>query len=272
MTQTGFIQFGDDSIYYETAGSGATVVLCHAGFVDSGMWDTQWSRLTEHYQVVRYDMRGYGQSSPVNGPVSRREELRAVLDALDIERVYLAGCSLGGELALDFTLETPERVAGLVLVSATPGGFEMQGEPPALLMEMIQSMQTGNVEQSSELQIRLWVDGIYRQPEQVNPVVRDHALTMNRIPVTQANFFMEEANPLHPAAVDRLGDIHVPTLVIAGALDHPEILRAADVLATHITGAQKAILPDCAHVPNMEQPEAFNALLLDFLQNAQKIS
>ena len=271
MTQAGFIQIGDASIYYEMAGNGTAVVLCHAGFVDSGMWDSQWDDLARQYRVIRYDMCGYGQSSPVGRPVSRRQELRAVLDALDIERAWLVGCSLGGEIALDFALELPGRVAGLVLVSATPGGFEMQGEPPAPLMEMIRAIQTGNIEQASELQIRLWVDGMYRQPEQVNPALREHALRMNRIPVTRASLFVEEANPLIPPAIDRLSDVQVPTLVVAGALDHPEIIRAAELLATRITGAQKAILDDCAHVPSLEQPEAFNSLLLDFLASARTI-
>ena len=72
-------------------------------------------------------------------------------------------------------------------------------------------------------------------------------------------------NPLDPPAAGRLGDVRVPTLVIAGALDDPEILRAADVLATEIPNAKKVIIPDGAHVPNMEQPDLFNRTVLDFL-------
>ena len=127
-------------------------------------------------------------------------------------------------------------------------------------------------ERTSELQIRLWVDGSFRQPEQVDPQVRQRAAEMNRIPVARSTWGIADSQPYHPLtppAAQRLGEIHVPTLIIAGALDHPEILRAADVMAAGIQGAQKLILPDSAHVPNMEQPEAFNHAVLDFLSTLE---
>lgn len=257
-------------LYYEMAGEGKTVVLAHAGFLDSGMWDAQWEAFTRHYRVIRYDMRGYGKSDAVHGPVSRREELYRLLQHLEVESAYLIGCSLGGEVMIDFVLEHPEMVAALIPISAVPSGFEMQGEPPAELMQMIGAMQAGELELVSELQIRLWIDGPFRQPEQVDPAVRQHAAQMNQLPVrhqTWAIVDSEPLAPLMPPAAERLQQIAVPTLIMAGALDNAEILRAADVMADQIAGAQKTILPDCAHVPNMEKPEMFNQIVLEFLDN-----
>lgn len=266
--QTGYVQTGDGKLYYETTGEGQALVMLHAGFVDSGMWNAQWQALSNHFQVVRFDMLGYGKSDPARGPVNRRQHLSEVLTQLAIERAFLIGCSLGGEIIIDFALEHPERVSGLVPVSAVPSGFVMKGEPPHNLLDMIGALQQGDLARASELQIRIWVDGMFRQPEQVDTAVRHHAAEMNLLAVkngTLAMTDMQPANPLNPPALERLDTIRVPTLVIAGALDHPEILRAADMMVNSIIGAQKIILPDCAHVPNMERPAEFNAAILSFL-------
>src|SRR5260370_40392265 len=116
--KTGYINVGDGKLYYEIAGEGETLVLVHAGFVDSRMWDDQWAEFTKRYRVIRYDMRGFGKSDPATAPVSRHQELCDLFDALHVENAYLLGCSMGGQVALDFTLENPEHVSALMLVSA----------------------------------------------------------------------------------------------------------------------------------------------------------
>jgi pimeloyl-ACP methyl ester carboxylesterase len=264
----GYLELDDGKLYYEMAGAGETLVLSHAGFVDSGMWDDQWRDFTQRYRVIRYDMRGFGRSDPVTGPRTRRDDLYRLLKHLDIERARLLGCSQGGEVILDLALEHPDMVDALIVVSAVPGGFELQGEPPPQVLEMIAAVQQSDLERASELQIRLWIDGPFRQPEQVDGLVRQRAAAMNRIPVTHntwATADMQPLNPLDPPAARRLHEIQVPTLVIAGALDNPEILRAADVMTAGIEGAQQTIIPDSAHMPNMEQPALFNQAVLDFL-------
>lgn len=266
--QNGYTNINGGKLYYEIGGAGDTLVLDHAGFVDSGMWDDQWSAFTKHFRVIRYDMRGFGKSDPVNGPVCRRDDLYQLLKHLDVKQAHLLGCSMGGTTVIDFTLEHPEMVKTLIAVSAAPSGFEMQGEPPPHLMEMMEAAQKGDIARTSELQLRIWVDGMYRQPEQIDPHVRERAAAMNIIPVRNGTWAADAQplNPLNPPAVGRLADIHVATLVIVGALDHPEILRAADVMQQGINGAKKVIIPDAAHVPNMEQPTLFNAAVLDFLK------
>ncbi len=269
----GYVDIGDGKLYYEMEGKGETLVLCHAGFVDSHMWDGQWDSFTRHYRVLRFDMRGFGKSDPATGPVSRRKDLYCLLQKLGIEHANLLGCSMSGEMAIDFTLEHPEMVSSLIIVSGTPGGFEMQGEPPSEILEMLQAIGKGDLERVSELQIHLWVDGIYRHPQQVDPDVRQRAAEMNRIAVENGTWTKADAqpqNPLNPPAVGRLAEIKIPTLVLAGSLDHPEVLRAADLLANKIKGAKKIILPDSAHVPNMEKPAEFNHIVLDFLINKAK--
>jgi pimeloyl-ACP methyl ester carboxylesterase len=267
MTATGYADLGDGKLYYEMAGEGDTLVLCHAGFVDSHMWDDQWVDFTQHYRVIRFDMRGYGKSAKVTSPISRRQDLYHLLQYLGVERAHLLGVSMGGEYVIDLTLEHPEMVLSLIIVSTAPSGFEMQGEPPPHVLEMMEAAKKGDVSRTAELQLRIWVDGPYRQPEQVDPRVRQRAADMNWIPVSSGTWAMDAQplNPLNPPAAQRLAEIHVPTLVIAGALDHPEILRAADVMVNGIKDAKQIIIPDAAHVPNMEKPVEFNQAVLSFL-------
>lgn len=257
-------------LVYEMAGEGETLIFAHAGFLDRHMWDDQWQPFSQKYRVVRYDMRGYGDSDALDGPTSRRAELHALLTHLDIESAYLVGCSIGGEMMLDFALEHPEMVKALVMINSAPSGFELQGEPPADVLALIDAMQQGNLERMAELQLRIWIDGPTRQPNQVDPQVRQRAWAMTQTPVrrmTWATADMQPANPLHPPAAQQLHNVHVPTLVMMGALDDPEVLRAGNLMAAEIMGAQKAVIANAAHIPSMEQPAAFNRIVLKFLQN-----
>jgi pimeloyl-ACP methyl ester carboxylesterase len=213
-------------------------------------------------------MLGYGQSDRVTGPRTRRRDLYQLLRHLKVERAHLLGCSMGGELVMDLALEYPELVASLTVVNAVPSGFELQGEPPPYLFEMIAAMQSGDVERASELQLRIWFDGPRRRPDQVDAQLRQRASEMNRVFVTNQTWGiadMQPLDPLQPPAVGRLDQIHMPALIVTGALDHAENLRAAAVLATRIPSARHVSIPDAAHVPNMEQSDVFNRVVLDFL-------
>ena len=272
QTKKGHFNLGDGQLYYEMAGKGTPLVLSHAAFLDSRMFDAVWEPLVKHFCVIRYDMRGFGQSSPVTSPLCRRDDLDQLLKFLEVTEAHWVGCSNGGQICLDLALEQPQRFKSLTLVGSTPSGFELHGEPPRYMLEMFETMQKGDINRSNELQIRIWLDGETRDPEQVDLKLRKKALEMNRIPVSQSTFFIADTqplNPLNPPAITRLESVNCPTLVIAGALDHPEVLRAADEMARRIPNAQKAIIPSSGHVPSYEQPETFVKLLLNFLHSVK---
>ena len=269
----GYVNIDNGKVYYEVAGDGAPLVFLHAGIVDSRMWDDQWQDFSQRYSVIRFDLLGFGNSESLGWPISRRQELYRVFEALSIKRAILVGCSLSGETILDVALERPELVDRLIVVSAVPGGFEMQGEPPKDLMEMLAAMERGDLSLASELQMRISIDGPFRRPEQVDPFVRQRATEMNRIAQAKGGWGSSLAptpEPLDPPAVQRLDQVKAPTLIIAGELDDPEILRAAGVMADSIPGAQKVIIPACAHLPNMERPAEFNEIVEGFLHRADR--
>ena len=272
QTKKGYLNLGDGQLYYETAGKGMPLVLSHAAFLDSRMFDAVWEPLANHFYVIRYDMRGFGRSSPVAGPLCRRDDLDQLLEHLEVTEAHLVGCSNGGQISLDLALEQPQRFKSLTLVGATPSGFALHGEPPRYMLEMFDAMQKGDIDRSNELQIRIWLDGETREPEQVDLMLRRKALEMNCIPVSQSTFFIADTqpvNPLDPPAMTRLESVGCPTLVIAGALDHPEVLRSADEMVKRIPNAKKTMIASTGHVPSYEQPDAFVKLLLDFLGNVQ---
>ena len=261
---------GDGTVYYETAGAGTPLVLSHAAFLDSRMFDAQWEALAQQFRVIRYDMIGFGQSSAAHGPRCRRDDLRQLLSHLGITQAHLVGCSNGGTILLDLALEQPGLALSLTMVGSTPSGFALEGEPPRYILEMMEAMQQGDIEKANELAIRIWLDGEFREPDVVDAELREKALTMSRIPIAQQTFFIADTQPaylLEPPAIERLHEVQCPTLVVAGALDHAEVLRAANMLEAGIPNTRKFIVQNAGHVPSFEHPAAFNTLLLDFLRD-----
>ena len=252
---------------YEVVGEGEPLVLVHAGIADMRMWDPQVGPFAESRRVVRYDMRGFGKSPAVAGPFSHHDDMRGLLDALGVGRAAIVGSSMGGKVAIDFALENPDRVVALVLVASPVGGFEPDTPRPEEWDEMVAADEAGDLERLSELEVRKWVDGPQRGPDAVDPAVRDLVTEMNLIALrNEESGLLGDERELEPLAAGRLGEIQAPTLVVVGELERPEILAAADLLAGEVPGAEKVVMRGTAHLPSMERPEEFNALVMEFLR------
>ena len=264
MMRSGFAEIGETKLSYEVAGEGRPLVLVHAGIADRRMWDDQFHAFAQHYRVIRYDRRGFGDSPMVAEAYSHHQDLHELLKFLGIERTYLLGCSQGGKAIIDFTLEHPEMTGALVLVASALSGFTFAGEVPRQWRELEQAEETGNIALVNELELQIWVDGPHRTPEQVDRKVRERVREMNHIALA-ASVDSGVERQLEPAAVNRLSELHTPTLIIIGDLDTPKTLAAADFLAEQIPGARKVMMSGAAHLPNMEQPEEFNRHVLSFL-------
>lgn len=274
QTVTGFAEVNNTRLYYEVAGEGYPLVLIHGGLVDHHMWDEQFPVFAQHFKVIRYDMRGFGQSGLVkagDAPYSMRGDLHALLQHLGIEKTYVMGLSMGGGMAIDFTLEYPEMVDTLIPVAAGVSGFESEEDFKAeeqLEVEINAALTSGDKARAVELLLRMWTDGPDRTPEQTDPAVREKVQVMTTRNFNRADD--EDDTPdtiqLEPPAFVRLGDIQVPTLIIVGDKDVRSILVIADVLEKGIPNAKKVIIPGTAHHLNMEKPQEFNRIVLDFLQ------
>lgn len=221
--------------------------------------------LARQYRVIRYDLRGFDGTPPVAGPYSHHADLRALLDHLGMERASFIGCSMGGGVVLDFALSYPEAPMALVLVGSAIGGFAPDAEQPEEWDELVAADEAGDLEQVSELEVRMWADGPGQDTERAKPEIRNLVREMNLIALQNEASGLGEELELEPPAVERLHEIQAPTLVIAGDLDQPKTIQGADLLSRSIPGARKVKLPGVAHLPNMERSEEFNQIVLDFL-------
>ena len=263
---SGIADINGTKFHYEISGEGYPLVLVHAGIADGRMWNDQFDVFAQRYKVIRYDRRGFGNTSMVAGSFSHHADLYELLKFLKIERAFLVGCSQGAKTVLDLSLEHPEMTAAMVLVSPALGGFIYDGESPRQAQQLDIAEETGDLDQVNELELQIWVDGPHRAPTQVDPTMRKLVGEMNRIALQTPDGLGDE-QALEPAAVNRLGEVIAPTLIITGDVDTPKTIAAADYLTEHITSTQYIIMLGTAHLPNMEQPVEFNHHVLSFLEN-----
>jgi pimeloyl-ACP methyl ester carboxylesterase len=251
-------------IHYEREGDGPPVVFLHAGVADSRMWDPQVADFAKHFNVIRPDQRGFGESELPLAPWSPVADLLSLIEQLSLKRAHVIGCSMGGALAIDFALNHPERVLSLVLVGSAIGGFTFRPEHAHLFAEASAARQAGDLAVLNEAMMYLFLDGPERPRGYVAKPLRKLFLDMNGIAV-RADFEKAPSEDPDPLAVRRLHEIDAPTLVVVGDKDVPTVLEAADLLVNSIPNVHKAVIQDAAHLPNLEHPEEFNRVVLDFL-------
>ena len=260
----GFASVNGARVYYEVRGptTGKPLVLIHSAFTDHRMWDPQVAAFAERYRVIRYDARGYGRSELPNTSYSNQADLRSLLQQLGVERTAVVGVSFGGGVALDFALDFPDMVAALVPVGSALNGYTGPRDP--LLDEWAAAWQatreTGDRAPAADAFMKVWVDGTGRADDTVRAKVR--------VMVDEYRFgHLAKSAPSAAAGntYARAGSIKVPTLVVVGERDVPYMIGAMEALASRVPGAQHAIIAGAAHLANLDQPELFNRLVLDFL-------
>jgi pimeloyl-ACP methyl ester carboxylesterase len=241
------------------------VVFLHTGISDRRSWSDVMELLSPDMDVVAYDRRGFGATSYKSQRHDPLVDLLAVLDSVGLDRVVLVGNSMGGQIALDFTLAHPARVAALVLVAPAVSGAPEVGElepVEAAIWETLEAAEAAGALEALNLgEIRLWVDGPSASEGRVDGPARELALAMNR---TALHADDPGPEPEPPSAWDRLDEVRCPVLVVAGALDLVHITARAKELASRIPGARLEVM-ETAHLPGFEQPVAFAGLLRDFL-------
>ncbi|HET9253428.1 MAG TPA: alpha/beta hydrolase [Candidatus Eisenbacteria bacterium] len=249
-------------------GTGSDVVFLHAGIADRRMWAPQAPVFERTFRVTTYDLRGFGESPMVPGPYAHTRDLVALLDEKGVKRAALVGASMGGSVAIDFTLEHPDRVTALVLVDAGLDGYRFQD--PWLKERWAASegaLERGDWEEAARIEIATWLAGPDRRIEEVPQSLRDllREMLLASYPATKAGGIEEGPDT---SSIERLGEIRVPALVLLGEHDVPDMRRIAGILASDIPKAEHAVIANAAHLPSLERPEEFNRLALEFLERA----
>lgn len=238
-------------IYYQNHGSGPAVLLSHGYGATSRMWDGQVAAFADSHRIITWDMRGHGKSGDPADPVAYSHaltvgDMAAVLDACGVERAVIGGLSLGGVMSLGFHITHPARVRALVLCDTGPG-FR---NPDARA-----AWNERALARADELE-RRGLDAARGGGET--------RLGAHRSARGLAGAARGMLAQFDDRLIQSLPTIRVPTLVLVGSEDK-DFLGAADYMAGKIAGAQKVVIPGAGHAANLDQPEAFNRAVGDFL-------
>jgi 3-oxoadipate enol-lactonase len=254
---------------YDDEGRGPAVLLLHAGIADRRMWAQVAADLVARgYRVIRPDLRGYGHSRLAAGePVRNHDDVVRLLDALGVERIPIAGCSMGGAVAIDTAIAHPDRVSGLVLVGANVSGSSWSDELRATWDALCGDVDEDDLDALAAAEVRFWVVGPDRRTDDVDPALLALAGAMDRAALAGEELIDRAGVQwLEPPAQDRLAEVRAPAWVLAGAADLPEVRARADRLAAGMPrGVRLPDVPDAAHLAPLERPAALAATLDAFL-------
>lgn len=247
------IDRGDVRLYYSVAGEAersVPLLLSHGFSASSAMWEPNLSELAASRRVITWDIRGHGQTVVPPRPElyshdASLEDMAAVLDACGLQSTAVGGLSLGGYLSLAFYNRYPERVRALLLFDTGPGYRNDEGR---------QGWNNYAVSQAERLETA-GLDALGNSREVTRGVHDPHGLAL------AARYILTQQGS---EVIESLDSIDVPTLVLVGELDRA-FLKAADYMASHIPRSKKVVLPGAGHAANIDQPEAFNRAVEDFL-------
>ena len=267
MLETGYAEVGGGRLYYETSGEGPALILIHAGFLDSRMWDDQFQLFSKAHRVIRYDVRGFGRSDIAKAKFSDHQDLHALLKHLTVGKATLCGVSNGGRIALDFAVEYPSMVDRLILVSPGVGGYKVSGQEEQQLWDEFDRQmkpqedydREGKVAEAVEMDVNAWASA-------QTPANRERIRV-----IAIDNFHVHLENPWklmlrpQPPVFQRLSDIRILTMIIVGDRDVPAQMLMVDNMHSHIPGSKKVLIPGADHIVNMSKPDEFNRAVLEFL-------
>lgn len=246
------IDRGGVPIHYEVHGSGPALLLSHGYGATCRMWDGQVAAFADRYRVILWDMRGHGRSGDPADPALYSQELTigdmaAVLDACGEEGpAVVGGLSLGGVMSLAFHHKHPEHVRALVLCDTGPGFRNPEARA---------QWNERALKRAADLDARGIGDPVGGAETRLGKHRSAHGLAG-----AARGMLTQEDSRL----IDSLPQIAVPTLVLVGSEDR-HFLAAADYMAGKIAGAQKAVIPGAGHASNLDQPDAFNRAVGEFL-------
>lgn len=242
-------------IFYDVQGSGPAVLLSHGYSATSQMWARQVEALRDRYRVITWDMRGHGESDSPGDQALYSEEatcgdMAGILRELGIGKAVIGGLSLGGYMSLAFNVRYPEMVSALMLFDTGPGyknpvgreGWNKTAEARAIAFE---------------------TKGLEALGRGAEVRIAQHRSAAGLAKAARGMLAQFDSR-----IIESLERIAVPTLVLVGANDEP-FLGATDYMATKIPGARRVVIPDAGHAANIDQPEAFNAAVEQFLGDLQ---
>ncbi len=238
-------------IWYEARGSGPAVLLTHGYSATSRMWAPQIRGLADRFRLIVWDLRGHGESDSPEDPAAYSEalsvdDMAAILDACGVDRAAIGGLSLGGYLSLGFHVRHPGRTRALMLFDTGPGYRSDEGRQK--WNRMAESYARGLDEK-----------GLASLGSGAEVRAAQHRSASGLAHAARGILKQQDAR-----VIDSLPEIRVPTLVLWGERDEP-FAKPGEYMAAKIPGARKVVIPGAGHAANLDQPQAFNQAVDDFL-------
>ena len=269
-TQSGFAEVQGGRLYYESAGSGDAVVLVHGNAGDRRHWDAQFSALAVGYRIIRYDVRGFGESSlpEEDRPYSDHEDLANLLDHLGIKAAHVVGFSMGSGIAVDFSLAYPDRTRSLIAVGPWVFGYS---SPTAqdLFADMAQ-VRAAVADGGAGAGVDAWMKAPFLTATITDPAAGER---LRQIVSGHSFWAFSHRSPqqvLEPSAAGRTSEIQAPTLILAGEHDIPGCLEVAALLDESVPQSRKVIMKETGHLLQIEKPEEFNQHLVQFINTVSR--
>lgn len=261
------VQLNQVNLNYEAVGTGAAILFLH-GFTGSGLdWVNQMKAIHENYLGVALDFRGHGKSE---APAEEKdysiclncEDVYHLLNHLGIDRCCLVGHSMGGFTALQFTLDHPELVRGLVLVDTSSGEWDVVPGYAELRVKLDELAGTEGLEAAFTYDAEnnpVRIQRFNKQPEQ-----REIARRKTTSTSVNGYIYVPRSFGKWQSVTPRLGEINIPTIIFRGEEDLG-FVKASNVLKESIKGAELVVVPGAYHNPHEESPGFFNEKFLNFL-------
>ena len=264
MATSGFVDVESTRLYYEVAGSGPPVVLLHGGWLDLRQWDDQFEALAREHQVIRYDARGYGRSSLGTVSYSHYADLAALLRVLAVERPHLVALSNGALIAVEFAIWSPTSVRTLVVGAAPMPGHDLG---PDFMRGARAVILAGAAGRKDECRAALWGFAPLRVAATI-PAARER---IDRMIVEEHEFAQGRPDAPRPGFLDppissRFAEVTAPTLVVVGDGEMPALAEQAALMERSIPGARLSVIRGAGHIVNIEQPEAYTQVVLEWLR------
>jgi 3-oxoadipate enol-lactonase len=247
--------------YYEVHGDGTPLVLIHGVGACTKMWQPQIGPFSLQFKVVVYDVRGHGESTGYNEKYSTKlfaSDLKALLDELSVARTHICGLSMGGLIAQQFVIDYPAMVERLIL-AGTFCHIPLWGR---ILLYFARGLnRVVLIFISMETNARIAARGLFKKEEQAE--LRDFFVReINRI--SKKEYFKAVAATYAFDSLEKLKEIGSPTLILNAEGEKQE-RKQAEILHREIKDSRRELVLDTFHASNLEKPEVFNRLVLDFL-------
>ncbi|WP_239733745.1 alpha/beta hydrolase [Mammaliicoccus sp. M-M49] len=258
------------NIYYESKGNGENLLLIHAGIVDSRMWDNEFNLLSEKYRVVRFDLPGFGLSDFTEGSYNYNLIINELLIHLDIHHTHILAASFGGKIALDFYLENPAKCLSLALLSPAISGWNASTFLQNYEEKEERLIDEGKIEETPQYNYATWIQR-NRSSEIINPDVKQLIMDMQRKILTKGEPNVSSEEIEVEDNISQLNNIEIPVLIVNGQCDVPDFLEIAEVMIKEIPNVKNIIIPNTAHLANLESPELFLKIISEFFaENTNK--